>query len=413
MTASPHLGAPLAIRRKLTAVLFAGVGVSRTGYIAAVTVTVLVAKEMLGSATLAGLPGAVAVLGRAVGGSRLAILMDRFGRRQGMVVGYAFTVAGAIAAAVATAVGSFLLLVTALAVFGFGSSVDNLARYAAADVHPAERGGSAIAVIVWAGTIGSVVGPALLSPSEGLGRVLGIEELAGGYLLAALAGATALVIASALLRPDPLDFAERGDPSAPAPGRVAWSSTVRIAVSALAIAQLVMVLIMAMTPIHIRDHGHGLSTVGVVIAAHTLGMFALSPVTGYVADKIGRLPVIVVGQAVLAVAGVLAAVADEQATAVLTLALFLLGVGWNFCFVAGSALLTEGADPARRVRLQGIGDAVVWTFGALASLSSGLLLAASNYAVLCLVGAALTVVPVMVVLRHRLVPQSAVRRQHR
>ena len=398
---APHQGAPRPVRRRLTGVLFAGVSVSRTGYIAAVTVTVLVAKDMLGSATLAGLPGAVAVLGSALGGSRLAILMDRYGRRQGLVVGYSLMVTGAIVAAAATAIGSFLLLVAALAVFGFGSSVDNLARYAAADVHPAERRGSAIAVIVWAGTIGSVVGPALLSPSEGLGRLLGIEELSGGFLLAAIGGATALVIAAVLLRPDPLDFAERGDPSAPHPGRVAWSSTVRIAVSALAIAQLVMVLIMAMTPIHVRDHGHGLSTVGVIIAAHTLGMFALSPLTGLVADKVGRLRVIIVGQFVLAVSGVLAAVADEQATAVLTVALFLLGVGWNFCFVAGSALLTEGADPSRRVRLQGMGDAVVWTSGAFASLSSGLLLAASNYAVLCLVGAALTVVPVMVVARHR------------
>ena len=403
-----HQGAPAPVRRRLTGVLFAGVGVSRTGYIAAVTVTVLVARDMLGSATLAGFPGAVAVLGSALGGSRLAVLMDRHGRRQGMIVGYSLLVAGALVAAVATALGSFLLLIIALAVFGFGSSADNLARYAAADVHPAARRGSAIAFVVWAGTIGSVLGPSLLAPSEGLGRFLGIEELAGGYLLAAATGAMALILVAAMLRPDPLQFAERGDPAAPrSPKREPWSPTVRIAVSALATAQLVMVLIMAMTPIHVRDHGHPLTTVGVIISAHTLGMFAVSPLTGILADKIGRLPVILAGQAVLAVSGVMAAVADEQATAMLTVALFLLGLGWNFSFVAGSALLTEGALPARRVRLQGMGDAVVWSSGALASMSSGLLLAASNYAVLCLVGAVLTIVPVMVMAGHRLVPRPA------
>ncbi|HSM01933.1 MAG TPA: MFS transporter [Acidimicrobiia bacterium] len=405
MAPSSHAGAPPPIRRRLTGVLFAGVGVSRTGYIAAVTVTVLVAEDMLGSATFAGFPGAVAVLGSALGGSRLAVLMDRHGRRQGMVAGYSLMVAGAIAAAIATALGAFVLLVLALAVFGFGSSVDNLARYAAADAHPAERRGSAIALIVWAGTIGSVLGPALLAPSEGLGRLLGIEELAGGYLLAALGGAAGLMIVASLLRPDPLQFAERGDPARPAVKRVPWSPTVRIAISALAIAQLVMVLIMVMTPVHVRDHGHGLATVGVIISAHTLGMFAISPLTGMLADKVGRLPVILVGQGVLAASAILASVADEQETAVLAVALFLLGLGWNFAFVAGSALLTEGAEPSRRVRLQGLGDAVVWSSGAVASLSSGLLLAASNYAVLCLVGAVLTVVPVMVMVRNRMVPE--------
>jgi len=362
---------------------------------------------MLGSATLAGLPGAVAVLGSAVGGTRIAAFMDRRGRRPGMIVGYGTLVVGALAAAAATGLGSFPLLVVALAVFGFGSSADNLARYAAADVHPSARRGSAIAVVVWAGTIGSVLGPALLAPSEGMGRWLGIDELAGGYLLAAIAGALALGIVAVLLRPDPLGFAERGPRRQTAGVDRKWSPTVRLAITALVVAQVVMVLIMAMTPIHVRDHGHGLGTVGLIISAHTLGMFAVSPITGWVADRVGPLPVILSGQAILAVAAVVAAVADEQATAVLTVALFLLGLGWNLAFVAGSALLTAGAEPAVRVRLQGVGDAVVWSSGAMASLSSGLLLAASSYAVLCLVGGALTVVPVLVLLGTRVAPQPA------
>jgi MFS family permease len=304
---------------------------------------------------------------------------------------------GATGAAVATAMGSFIVLVASMAVFGFGASADNLARYAAADVHPAHRRGSAIAFVVWAGTIGSVVGPALLNPSESFGRLLGIDPLAGAYVLAGVTATTTLVIITTMLRPDPLEFAgglgqvhpKRSGPLPPA----VWTALV-----ALSVGQVVMVLIMVMTPIHVRDHGHGLGTVGFIISAHTLGMFAVSPLTGMAVDRLGRIPVIVAGHVVLAGSGVLAAIADESATVVLAIALFLLGLGWNFSFVAGSALLTDGTDLAGRVRRQGLGDAVMWTSGAIASLASGLLLAASSYAILCLVGASLTILPMAMVI---------------
>ncbi len=378
--------------------LFSGVAISRTGYIVAITMTTLVAKDMLGSATLAGLPGAISVLGTALGGNRLSALMDRIGRRRGLSVGYGILAVGAVGAATATALGSFPLLVIAMAVFGTGASADNLARYAAADVYPAHRRGSAIAFVVWAGTIGSVAGPSLLDPSEAVGRFLGIDPLAGAYVLAGFAAAIALGVVSVMLRPDPLEFADRGDPidigARPPLSPLVWTALV-----VLAVGHVVMVLIMVMTPIHLRDNGHGLGTVGLIISAHTLGMFALSPLTGMVADRIGRLPVILAGHILLAVAALLAAAADESATGLLALALFLLGLGWNFSFVAGSALLTEGANPAVRVRRQGLGDAIVWTSAAIAGLGSGFLLTASSYAVLSIVAASFTVLPVVLVLR--------------
>jgi MFS family permease len=376
--------------------LFSGVAVSRTGYIAAVTVTTLVAKDMLGSASWAGLPGALSVLGSAFGGARLSILMDRTGRRRGLALGYVVMSAGAATAAVATATDSFPLLLAAMAVFGFGASVDNLARYAAADVHPAHTQGSAIALVVWAGTIGSVLGPSLLSPAEAFGRLLGIDPLAGAYVLACATAAAGYFIVSTLLRPDPLEFVAAKDRS-DSNGRLRLSSKVWTALTAMSVGQVVMVLIMVMTPLHVRDHGHGLGTVGYIISAHTLGMFAFSPLTGMAVDRIGRVPVILTGHGVLAVSGVLAAAADESATLVLASALFLLGLGWNFSFVGGSALLSEGAERGQRVRLQGLGDSVVWTSSAVAGLSSGLLLEASSYAVLCLVGACLTAVPILVI----------------
>jgi MFS family permease len=389
-------GAPPEIRRRLTGVLFGGVAISRTGYIAAVTMTSLVAKDMLGSATFAGVPGALSVLGSAAGGARLSAVMDRSGRRRGLSAGYAIMAAGALGGAFATAIDSFILLLPAMAVFGFGASADNLSRYAAADVHPVHRRGSAIALLVWAGTFGSVLGPALLDPAEALGEWLGIAPLAGAYVLAAGTASITYALISSMLRPDPLDFAD-GIVADPGAGRARMTGVVRTALFALSIGQVVMVLIMVMTPIHVRDHGHELDTVGFIIAAHTLGMFAFSPLTGWAVDRVGQVPVILTGHGVLAAAGVLAATADEAATGVLALALFLLGLGWNFSFVAGSAMLTDGAEPESRVRLQGVGDAVVWTSSAVASLSSGIVLALGSYAILCLVGAALTVVPVSVV----------------
>jgi len=388
----------LRVRRRLTGVLFGSVAIGRTGYIAAITMTTLVAEDMLGSATLAGLPGAISVLGTAFGGARLSALMDRVGRRRGLSTGYGIVALGAAGAAAATALGAFPLLVISMALFGFGASADNLARYAAADIYPAHRRGSAIAFIVWAGTIGSVAGPALLNPSEALGRAIGIDPLAGAYVVAGIAAAIAFGVVSVLLRPDPLDFTERGDP-ARAGARAPLSAMVWTALIALSLGHVVMVLIMVMTPIHMRDNGHGLGAVGLIISAHTLGMFALSPIVGVVTDRVGRLPVILAGHSLLAVSGILAAVADESAIGLLALALFLLGLGWNLSFVAGSALLTEGADPAVRVRRQGLGDAVVWTSASAAGFGSGLLLTASSFAVLCIVAACLTVLPLVLVLR--------------
>ena len=162
-----------------------------------------------------------------------------------------------------------------------------------------------------------------------------------------------------------------------------------------------MVIIMAMTPIHIRRAGDDLGTIGLIIAAHTFGMFALSPATGWVADRIGRPRVIIAGHVVLLIAALLAASAQGSDTVLLFVALFLLGVGWNFSFIAGSAYLSEQAPADLRVSLEGVADTVVWTSGAAASLSSGLLFAAAGYAALCFIGAAMVAIPALAGYRYR------------
>ncbi len=161
--------------------------------------------------------------------------------------------------------------------------------------------------------------------------------------------------------------------------------------------QIVMVLIMTMTPVHVHDTGHSLATVGFVISAHTLGMYALSPLSARLVDRLGAIPVMLGGFGLLLIAAVLAAIARDTEIPVLTLGLFLLGYGWNLGLVAGSSLLAVGADLAQRIRLQGLTDVVVWTASAVAGVSSGLLLDIAGYAALSLVAGALLAIPALAI----------------
>jgi MFS family permease len=328
--------------------------------------------------------------------------MARSGRRVGLAVGLSVSAGGAGVAALAVNAGSFPLFVAGMFVFGMGIAAERLSRYAAADVTPVSRQAFAISMVVWAGTIGSVLGPVLLAPAERFAESVGIEGLAGPLVMAALFAAVAAAVVMRWLRPDPLSFVPVHDPAAPAPtGSRLAGPNAKVALAALIVGQVVMVMIMTMTPVHIRRAGEELGIVGLVIAAHTLGMFAFSPLTGFLSDRFGRIRVIVVGQIMLLVSAVLASFAAGDERALLVASLFLLGLGWNFGFVAASALLTEDAPAASRVSLQGLADSIVWTSAAIASLSSGALLEAGSYSVLALLGASLVVVPFAVLARYR------------
>ncbi len=391
------------MRRRLLGVLFAGSALARTAFIAAITVTSLVAEDLLGAATLSGVPAAAATVGVALGTTPIAALMARRGRRPGIVAGLGVAAAGAGVAAAATVIRSFPLFVMGLLAFGFGNAGDRLARYAAADVAPPERRSFSISMVVWAGTIGSVLGPLLLEPTERLAEAWGVDGLAGAPLLAAALLCAGSVLAFFGLRPDPLSYGDeaRGErpPRVGAVTPLLGDRRIRYAVVALIVGQVVMVLIMTMTPVQIRRAGEDLGIVGLVIGAHTFGMFAVSPLTGLLADRLGRIPVMLTGQAILVVAAMMASTSGAD-TAWLVVALFLLGLGWNLGFVAGSAYLTEGAPPHLAVRLQGFADTLVWTSGAAASLSSGILLEAAGYGALSLVGAALVAIPLVLLTRY-------------
>lgn len=393
--------------RRLTAILFTGSALGTTGYIAAVTVSALAVEEITGRATLAGVPGAVAIVGTAAGTTLLTLGVVERGRRPGLITGYAMGTAGAAMAVLAVVTGSLWLLVGGMAVAGFGHASNQLARYTGAELYPPERRASALSTIVWAGTVGSVLGPALLEPAGAVTSAWGTSELAGGYVVTLVFMAAAVVLYVVGLRPDPASVAYELSVPDPTPsaeirlGDAFRRAHVQVALAALVSGQVVMVLIMVATPLHIRHAGFGLGVVGLAMSAHTLGMFAFSPLTGRLADRIGPYRTVVIGLVVLGVSAVMSATAPATATGMLVAALFLLGLGWNLGFVAGSSLLTVGFAPALRATLQGRADTVTWGSSAFASAASGVLFDLTDYRMLSLVGLTLLVVPVAVVVRKR------------
>ena len=394
-------------RTRSVAALFAGVGFSATGFIAIVTVTPLVAEDLLASARWSGLPSSLAIVGTAAGTTWLSSVMARHGRRRGLLLGY-FTAGLAAGLAGAFAgMGSFPLF--ALAIFGLGAGygASRLSRYAAADLYEPEHRARAIGWVVWAGTIGSVFGPNLLEPMRALAASAGLPEVVGPFLLASAAMSAAGVVLLAVLPADSFRAEPKRAPSAGlAPLREPGAA---VALTALVIGQVVMILIMTMTPVHVRGEGGGLSAIGLVIASHTFGMYALSPLSGYVSDRLGQRPTIVAAGIVLVASGIVSARAGSS-TELLALGLFLLGWGWNLGFVAASALLTDSVAADQRMRVQGFADSVVWTSAALAGLSSGVILSAFGYVMLCLLGAALSLVPMSLIgLRRQLLGPSTLR----
>jgi MFS family permease len=401
-------------RQRALRTLVAGVALGSTGHIAAATVAAIAADEIAGTSALSGAPGAAVVLGAAAGATVLSWIMARRGRRAGVALGYAIGVVGAALAIAGIVDRSMPLLMIGTVLVGFGNSSNLLSRYAAADMYPEERRASAIGIVVWASTVGAVLGPNLVGPAGVVAEWLGLPRLAGAYLVPIAFVGAASALSFVFLRPDPFELAE---PSAaePVPGPATATisellrrSGVAAALVALVAGQTVMVLIMTMTPVHMAAHGHGVETVGLVISGHTFGMYALAPLSGRLTNRFGTGWVIVAGLVVLAGASAMAAVAPPDGGVVLFAALFLLGFGWNLGFVAGSTMLTQGVEVGQRTRLQGLADSLIWSMSAAASLGSGVVLAAASYTALALLGVALTAVPLWLFLtRTRGLAQAA------
>lgn len=394
-----------ATRRRLQTSLIVGVGLGSTGYIAAITVATIVAKDLSGGSAFAGLPGAAIVLGSATASQLLSRFMVRHGRRAGLTLGYGIGAAGAVGAGAAVILGSFPLFLLSTVFMGCANASNQLSRYTAADMYDETKRATAIGLVVWGSTFGAVVGPNLVTIAGDAAEIFSLPRLAGTYGVPIIFVTAAALLTLVSLRPDPASLAPVTTAETPGGGasvaQILARPRVFAAIIALVIGQVVMVLVMTMTPLHMADHGHGLDAVGLVISGHTFGMFALSPLSGRLASRFGTPLVIAAGLAVLAFSSALAAVAPPDGGVILFVALFLLGWGWNLGFVAGSALLTEGLSISERTRLQGVTDALIWSSAAAAALGSGVVVAVASYTALGLLGAALIGLPAWAMLRGR------------
>ncbi len=391
------------LARKITWVLFINQSLASAGFIAAATLNSIIGTKLGGSASFAGVPSAVYLLGAAFAASAWGYIMDRIGRRNGIVSGLVIGVVGNALVLIAIGISSLFLFLIGMVLMGITNAAVVLGRFAAAEVNPPEKRGAAISSVVLGGTFGAIVGPLLIAPMGDFVRTLGMDELAGAYLATLILFVISSVVVFVGLRPDPRDLGQQVAAEYPDPASTTATGEARpilkilrqpaalLAVSAMALGQVVMVAIMVITSLHMRNHQHNLSDISAVISSHTLGMYAFSVLSGRLSDKWGRGPVILVGSSTLLLACITAPLSPNVFP--LAVALFLLGLGWNFCFVGGSALLADQLSPLERSRTQGTNDLLVGLASAVGSLGSGFVFAASNYTVIAIVAGVLALIP--------------------
>lgn len=397
----------LRVQRRTLRVVVAGQVLGGAGLAAGITVGALLAQDMLGSDGLAGLPTALFTLGSALTAFLIGRVTARRGRRIGLGIGFAAGGLGALGVVAAAVWDDVPLLFVSLFVYGAGTATNLQARYAGTDLAPQERRGRAISVALVSTTLGAVAGPNLVAPLGRLATSLGIPALAGPFLLAAVSYAAAGAVLFALLRPDPYLLARRLDaPSerSASPGADAgrgYPVGAVVGATVMVLTQIVMAAIMTMTPVHMRAHHHDLAAVGLVIGLHVGAMYLPSLVTGTLVDRIGRAPVAIASGVTLLAAGVTAAIAPGDSLGLLVLALILLGLGWNFGLISGTALVVDATTPENRPRIQGTIDVLIALAGAGGGAMSGVVMSATSFATLSLAGGFLALLLIPVWLRTR------------
>lgn len=383
------------------------------GLAAGVAVGALLAKEMLGTEKLSGLPVALFTLGSAAAAFSIGRLTQRWGRRVGLGVGFSVGGLGAVGVVSAAVSGNVALLFGSLFVYGAGMATNLQARYAGTDLANPARRATAISVALTATTVGAVAGPNLIEPLGRIAESIGIPALAGPFLLAAVAYTAAGSVLITMLRPDPYLVARQieaatasqsQDTAAESESGPAAGAYVGAVV--MIIAQVAMAAIMTMTPVHMRGHHHGLSAVGLVISLHVAAMYLPSLITGALVDRVGPAVMAVASGATLLAAGLVAAYAPGTSLVLISTALILLGLGWNFGLISGTTFVVDATDPAQRPRVQGAVDVLVAIAGASGGAMSGVVMSAGGYAFLSISCGLLALALLPVLLWHRRRPNT-------
>ncbi|MEU5862643.1 MULTISPECIES: MFS transporter [unclassified Nonomuraea] len=383
------------VQRRTLVVLSAAQIVGGVGVAVGLALSSVVVDELSGSTVISGFAGTATVLGAALLALPTARLSTLGGRRAGLSLTYLAALAGCAISVAAISLGNWPLLLAGLVLVGGGSAGSLAARYSATDLSPQGHAGRHLSLVVWASTVGSVAGPNLAEPADRMGIQAGLAAKAGPFAFAALAFAVALVIIIGGLRPDPLKLARELDGAPePGPGRHRTIRTglrtlretpmARRALVMIAVSHTAMVSIMSMTPVKLHHDGSTLNVIGLVISLHIAGMYMLSPVVGWLSDRAGKVPVLLLGSALLLAAAVLAGTAGHRVWQVTT-ALIVLGLGWSCGLVAGSALVTESVPIDRRPAVQGLSDLLMNVCGATGTIIAGAIVGILSYGVLGLV----------------------------
>lgn len=383
-------------QRRIASTLFLGQGLYSATTILSFTLFPILAAQLSGNDSWAGMPSTAVLIGRALSAYIIGRIMAQIGRRWGLSIGYASGMIGGVLCGLAVVNSSFVGLLVGAAFIGIGRGGIDQGRFAAAEIFPINQRAKVVGWIVFAGTIGAVGGPYLVPRAKNWAQSLNWVPESGPYFLAGLTAFIGLVLIVLFVYPDPLKLAQQFsaldefEQAKKTEGeqrpfsQITQDPWVRLAIASMIIGQLVMVLIMVITPLHMNHMHHTTEAISGVIMAHTLGMFGLSSISGWLIDRLGRLVIIVFGCLLLLVSAILT---PFVSTAVwLGIALFLLGLGWNFCYVAGSSLLTDTLQDNEKASVQGTSDMLVSLASGTGSFSTGFLFNTAGIIGVCVIG---------------------------
>lgn len=385
--------------------IFGGAGLA-----AGVTVGALLAQQMLGTDAFAGVPSGLFTLGSAGAALIVGRLSQRYGRRTGLTAGFLIGGLGAIGVITAAIINSVFLLFASLLIYGAGTATNLQARYAGTDLANNKQRATAISITMVFTTFGAVAGPNLVNVMGDFALSIGVPSLAGPFILSAAAFILAGLVLFVLLRPDPLVIARAIEASKQESNRLGYSADTEQMVNKrgiivggaiMVLTQIVMVAIMTMTPVHMRHHGHDLGEIGLVIGFHIAAMYLPSLVTGVLVDKFGRTAMAIASGATLLLAGLISAIAPGDSMILLVIALSLLGLGWNFGLISGTALIVDSTDTSNRAKTQGTVDVLIALSGASGGALSGMIVAGSSYTALSFFGGLLSLLLIPVVIWSR------------
>lgn len=388
--------------------IFGGAGLA-----AGITVGALLAQDMLGTDSYAGVPSALFTLGSAGAAFLVGRVSQKLGRRVGLAAGFLTGGLGAAGVVLAAILNNITLLFISLLIYGAGTATNLQARYAGTDLALPNQRAKAISAAMVFTTFGAVAGPNLVTVTGSFATYIGAPALSGPFMLAAVAFILAGIVLLLFLRPDPLIVSkaiaemehmkneQHGAVGVQDAGLSVHKPGIIVGATVMVLTQIVMIAIMTMTPVHMQHHGHGLGAVGIVIGIHVAAMYLPSFITGILVDKYGRTMMSYAAGVTLLLAGLLAAFAPGDSMFMLILALALLGIGWNFGLISGTAAIVDATPPQIRAKTQGSVDVLIALAGASGGALSGMVVASSSYSALSLAGGCLSLLLIPVVVWSR------------